>query len=158
MEIYRCALDLEIPADERRELAEAIEIELAGTTMEIDVPALATSARAGRIRLHYLREHPWEHFEPLIALFSVHLHELVRGVSTVESLDDDGTLQEVRAEKIIGRRGETVRLPLLPDARPDGVHVDPDREDLDAIRARWSALPRWVQDGLRRKYPPTRLW
>ena len=34
--------------------------------------------------------------------------------------------------------------------------VDPDREDLEVIAARWAEYPRWFQDGMMFKYPRLR--
>ena len=69
-----------------------------------------------------------------------------------------GRTLDVHAEKIVGRRGETVRIPLKPRLQGEEFLVDDALDDLEAIRERWTSYPRWVQNALRRKYPVTRSW
>ncbi len=82
----------------------------------------------------------------------------MRGVSIVETQNEEGRTVAVRAEKLVGRRGETVRVPLRPRPHGDEFLVDDASDDLDAIRERWSSYPRWVQNALRRRYAVTRGW
>lgn len=106
-----------------------------------------------------MQDRPWVGFESDIAVLSQCLpHTLVRGVCVLEVQDDDGKTLRVHAEKIVGRRGETVRIPLRPRVRGQEFVVTDALEDLDALHERWASYPRWTQNALRRKYAMTRTW
>jgi hypothetical protein len=158
VKIYRCAVDIEVPKGRRQTLVEALANDSIRWAADSERRTVESAILSGRLRIRYMLDEPWEDFERLIAAASCHVHDLVRGVAVEESIDENGHTESVIAEKIVGRRGEIARLPLRVDFRPDGVHVDPDMEDLIAIRERWTTLPIWVQDALRRKYPRTRAW
>lgn len=155
--IHRCAIDLRVGRGARKALLKALHDEPLALTHHVDLAHLEASIRGGHLRVHYMREHPWVGFESDIAILSRHLpHALVRGVSVLEVQNDAGTTLEVCAEKIIGRRGETARIPLRARKRGGEFVVDDDDDDLDAIRERWSSYPRWVQNALRRRYAQMR--
>jgi hypothetical protein len=159
MVLYRCALDVEIARARRRPVLEALTGAPLGLRRHLGAAALEAAVRAGRLRVHYLRDEPWRDFEVDIARLSAVLpNQLVRAVQVEELQDEEGRTLKVTADKLVGRRGEVVRLPLRVERRDDGFHVDDEHEDLDRLRPRWSAYPRWVQDALRRKHPATRAW
>ena len=158
MRIYRCALEVEIPRGARHGLVDALAAAPVVLPAGLGRQEVEGAIRAGRLRVHYLLDTPWEDFEAFIGVVSRSVFALVRGLQVLEIQDEGGATLQVVAEKIVGRRGETVRLPLRPLLQPDGVHVDAEAEDLDGIRSRWRSYPLWAQDALRRKYPAARAW
>ncbi|MEM8883965.1 MAG: CPBP family intramembrane glutamic endopeptidase [Planctomycetota bacterium] len=102
-------------------------------------------------------DEPFVAFPDDIAAISTYLFQVVTGVEVAERRVSEDEVDDVRAWKITSRRGEWVKVPLLVEASvPGQFEVDPDREDIEVVAARWSEYPRWFQDGMRFKYPSLR--
>jgi hypothetical protein len=85
------------------------------------------------------------------------LFQPVTGLEVAERYSDEETTDDVRAWKIVARRGEWVKVPLLVPPPEEGRFViDADREDTEVLAAQWQSYPRWFQDAMRFKYPRLR--
>ena len=102
-------------------------------------------------------DEPLARFPQDIATISAYLLQIVHGVEVAERYVSENRTDDVRAWKVVGRRGEWVKVALLVEELDDGGFcIDPDREDLQIVIARWGDYPGWFKDGMRFTYPRLR--
>lgn len=155
--VWRYHLDLAVEGADRQNLPDALEAE--DLTIFRDVPREEAyeQIRAGRLRYSVAKEEPAPAFPRDLSVLSLFLFQVVRGIEVAERYVEEGVTDDVRAWKILARKGEWLKVPLLVRGDGEGHFVvDSDREDLDVIRARWPSYPLWFHDGMRRKHPALR--
>lgn len=154
---WRYHLDLEVRGLDRGNLVDALEGEDLDLFADLPRSQAYAAIRDGRLRYETVRSEPAPEFPRDLSILSLFLFEVVRGIEVAERYCAEDVTDDVRAWKVLARRGEWVKVPLVirhdPDAR---FVVDPDAEDLEVVRARWATYPRWFQDGMRRKYAALR--
>ncbi len=100
---------------------------------------------------------PMVRFPQDLATISAFVFQIVTGIEVAERWVAQDKADDARAWKVIARQGEWVKVPLVVVRRDDGAfEEDPDREDIEVIRARWSDYPGWFKDGMRFRYPELR--
>lgn len=159
--VWRYRLDLAVEGFERQNLVDALEEE--DLDLFADLPREEAYRRilAGRFLYDACREAPAPAFPNDLATLSCFVFQIVRGIEVAERYAAEGVTDDVRAWKVVARRGEWVKVPLVVVATPEATGqghfvVDPDAEDLEVIRARWAHYPLWFHDGMRRKHPSLR--
>ncbi len=155
---WRYHLDLPVEGSDRRNLVDALEAEELG--LFADLPREEASKRilAGRLLYDGSREEPAQGFPQDLAVLSLYLFAIVKGIEVAERYAAEDVTDDVRAWKVLARRGEWVKVPLVVARDAEGRFVvDADAEDLEVIRARWRGYPLWFQDGMRRKHPSLRV-
>ena len=154
---WRYRIDLTVAGSEREGLVDALEAEDLGLFEDLPREEVYRGIRAGRLRFDAARDDPAPRFADDLAVLSLFLFQIVVGLEIAERHVSEIASDDVRAWKVLARRGEWVRVPLV--VVPDGeghFHVDLAVEDLEVVRARWAAYPEWFRDGMRRKHPPLR--
>jgi hypothetical protein len=154
---WRYHMDLEVRGFDRQNLVDALEGEELGLFDDLPRSQAYAAIRDGRLRYEGTRSEPAPAFPRDLSILSLFLFEVVRGIEVAERYCADDVTDDVRAWKVLARRGEWVKVPLV--VRRDEEErfvVDPDDEDLEVVRARWCSYPHWFQDGMRRKYPALR--
>ena len=114
--------------------------------------------RDGLLVFDQLLEDPFPHFAEDLAVLSLSLFQIVRGLEIANRFVAEGQIDDVRAWKVVARRGDWVKVTLRvpePDAAGQ-VHVDVEADDLELLAAHWTEYPPWFQDGMRRKHPTLR--
>ncbi len=154
---WRYHLDLAVNGLDRQNLVDALEGEDLDLFEDLPREQAYRDIRAGRLRYAGARPEPAAGFAKDLSILSLFLFEVIRGLEVAERYSADSVTDDVRAWKVLARRGEWVKVPLVVarDAEKRFI-VDPATEDLDVVRARWSAYPLWFQDGMRRKHPALR--
>jgi hypothetical protein len=157
MTAWRYHLDLRVEGTDRHNLVDALEAEDLNLFRDLPRADAYAAIRAGRLRYDATRAEPAPEFPNDLSVLSLYLFAIVRGVEVAERYVADNVTDDVRAWKVLARRGEWVKLPLVvaPDAEGQ-FEVDPDRDDLEVVRARWHTYPTWFHDGMRRKHPSLR--
>jgi hypothetical protein len=155
--IWRYHLDLPVHGSDRQNLPDALDAEDLDLFRDLARERVYEGIRAGRLRYDGAREQPAPEFVRDLSVLSLYLFEIVRGLEVAERYAREDVTDDVRAWKVVARRGEWVKVPLVvaqDDARR--FVVDPDREDLEIVAARWRTYPSWFHDGMRRKHPALR--
>ncbi|MEQ8764798.1 MAG: hypothetical protein RL885_12780 [Planctomycetota bacterium] len=157
MILHHYHLELEVSGTDRQNLAITLEDHRLDLEDHLgDETSLAEQVQAGHVRIGLTMKEPIAGFESDIALLSSFLHQVLRGLEVEESVTDPPDPTKVRAEKILGRLGETIRIPLRVEVDEGRLIIDPDADDLGYLESRWHDLPLWVQNGMRIKYPRLR--
>lgn len=155
--VWRYHLDLRVEGPDRRNLPEALEAEDLDLFRDLPRPEAYRAIASGRLRYDAVRPEPAVAFPGDLSILSVYLFEIVRGLEVAERYVAEDTTDDVRAWKVVARRGEWVKVPLVVGQTEEGAFVvDADHEDLDVVRARWPGYPLWFHDGMRRKHPSLR--
>lgn len=143
---------------ERQNLPDCLEHEELAMWQFVDREEAYAQIRAGEWSLDAAFMEPYQAFASDLAVISLYLFKIIRGIEVAERFVSRTHSDDARAWKVVARQGEWVKLPLDVSRDAEGrFHVDPDAEDLEVIRARWSTYPRWFQDGMRRKHPVLRV-
>ena len=88
-----------------------------------------------------------------LSILSLFLFEVIRGLEVAERYAAENVTDDVRAWKVLARRGEWVKVPLVVRQDEEGRFVvDAEVDDLEVVQARWASYPLWFQDGMRRKH------
>jgi hypothetical protein len=148
---YRYDLDVEIPATDAAVLVDALDGEPFGLRQHLGAHELRRQLEG--LELHVSQTSPtrWPDFEKDIEILSVYLPEYVEGREI--AIEPTGRAPKLEGYRIVGHRGETVRvrLDLTWDAESGTVvHGDDDVQDLER---RWASLPAWARSALRTKHP-----
>jgi hypothetical protein len=113
--------------------------------------------RAGEWTIAGAFAEPYVAFPQDLAIVSLYLFQIVKGVEISERYVSRDKVDDVRAWKVVARRGEWVKVALQVGRDDLGAfHVNADEEDLEVVRARWADYPLWFHDGMRRKHPTLR--
>jgi hypothetical protein len=154
---WRYHMDLAVNGSDRQGLVDALEAESLDLFADLSREKAYAAIREGRLRYDATRAEPAVAFPQDLSILSLFLFDVVRGIEVAERYAAENVTDDVRAWKVIARRGEWVKVPLLVGRTPSGEFVvDADREDLEVVRARWPTYPIWFHDGMRRKHPPLR--
>ena len=142
---YRYDLDVEVPATEVAVLVDAMEGERLSMKTRVGWPALKEQLEAEqRITVRVLSDDAWPDFENDIRALSNYLSEPVVGREVyVEPGDETPFLQ---GWLVIGRRGETARVPLSLAWDEDQNALIDRGVDKDQIEPSWEDLPAWVRE------------
>lgn len=108
--------------------------------------------RRGRLTFRKTLEEKLEGFDEDVRLLATFLFAVVRALEVREEVPAGTDVAKVRATKILGCRGDVVRVRLEVRVEEGRLVVDPDRDDVDDVAARWAEFPRWFQDGMRKKH------
>jgi hypothetical protein len=155
--VWRYHLDVAVQGADRQNLPDALEGEDLDLFRDVARADAYAAIRAGRLRYDAAREQPAPEFVRDLSVLSLYLFEVVRGLEVAERYAREDVTDDVRAWKVVARRGEWVKVPLVVGQDAAGRFiVDPDREDLEVVAARWKTYPTWFHDGMRRKYPSLR--
>jgi hypothetical protein len=156
--VWRYRLDLPVEGSDRQSLVDALEGEELGLFADLPRDDAYRGIRSGRLRYDAAREEPIPGFPGDLAVLSLFLFQVVRGLEIAERYSAQDVTDDVRAWKVLARRGEWVKVPLRVRSDPEAHFVvDEDADDLEVVRARWATYPLWFQDGMRRKHPALRV-
>ena len=154
---WRYHLDLVLHGFDRQNLVDALEAESLDLFEDLPREDAYAAILGGRLRYDTTRTDPAPAFPQDLSILSLFLFDLVKGLEVAERYVAEDVTDDVRAWKVLARRGEWVKVPVLVARSPDGAFVVyADREDLEVVRARWRTYPTWFHDGMRRKHPPLR--
>jgi hypothetical protein len=155
--VWRYRLDLPVEGSDRQGLVDSLEAEDLSLFSDVPREQAYRAIQAGRLRYDAARDEPVPAFPGDLAVLSLFLFQVVRGLEIAERYAAENVTDDVRAWKVLARRGEWVKVPLRVASDPHGRFVvDEDAEDLEVVRARWPTYPLWFQDGMRRKHPALR--
>jgi hypothetical protein len=154
---WRYHLDVPVEPSDRQNLVDSLEAEELGLFEEVPREEVARRILEGRLRWSADRGEPIPSFPQDLSVISLFLFQIVKGLEVAERYVAEDVTDDVRAWKVVARRGEWVKVPLVV-RRDDEARfvVDDDADDLDVLRARWREYPLWFQDGMRRKHPSLR--
>lgn len=154
---WRYHLDVRVDGPDRHNLPDALEAEDLDLFGDLPREQAYAAIRDGRLRYDAVRAEPAPAFPQDLAVLSLYLFEVVRGIEVAERYVAENVTDDVRAWKVVARRGEWVKVPLVVGRTAEGGFlVDADHEDLEIVRARWGTYPLWFHDGMRRKHPSLR--
>ena len=154
---WRYRFDLAVEGFDRQNLVDALEGEDLGMFEDLPRADAYRAILAGRLRYDAVRDEPFPGFPADLAVFSLFLFAIVKGLEVAERYAAENLTDDVRAWKVVARRGEWVRIPLEVTRDAEGRFVvDDDADDLEVMRSRWTTYPLWFQDGMRRKHPSMR--
>jgi hypothetical protein len=155
--VWRYHLDLTVEGADRRNLVDALEGEDLALFEDLPRADAYRDIGEGRLRFAASRSDPVPAFPNDLSILSLFLFQVVKGIEVAERYAAEDVTDDVRAWKVVARRGEWVKVPLVVARDEEGRFiVDDDREDLDVVRARWAGYPTWFHDGMRRKHPSLR--
>ncbi|MGQ0613991.1 MAG: lysostaphin resistance A-like protein [Planctomycetaceae bacterium] len=155
--VWRYHLRLELAGTDRETLPQCLQSEELGLFRSMRREEVERRLREGELVWSGVFREPQTSFPHDLAALSVYVFDVVIGVEVAERYVSDETTDDVRAWKVVARRGEFVKVPLSVEDRGDGTFgVDPEREDSEVLAAQWARYPRWFQDGMRFKYPRLR--
>ena len=154
---WRYHVDLSVEGLDRQNLVDALEAEDLGLFVDLPREEAYRQIREGRLKYGATRDEPAPGFPQDLSILSLFLFQVIRGLEVAERHAAENVTDDVRAWKVVARRGEWVKVPLVVARDAEGRFVvDADVEDLEVVRARWPAYPLWFQDGMRRKHPALR--
>jgi hypothetical protein len=155
--VWRYRADVPIEGSDRRNLVDALEGEDLALFEVLPREEAYRLVAGGRLAWETAREEPAPEFARDLSVLSLFLFQVVKGLEVAERYAAPDETDDVRAWKVVARRGEWVKVPLLVERDGEGRFlVDEDRDDLEVLRARWAGYPLWFQDGMRRKHPSLR--
>jgi hypothetical protein len=155
--VWRYDLRLELAGTDRETMPQCLEHEQLALFAYAPREQVYEELRDGLFVFAESFEEPFAAFPSDVATLSAYLFQPVTGLEVAERYSDEETTDDVRAWKIVARRGEWVKVPLLVPPPEEGRFViDADREDTEVLAAQWQSYPRWFQDAMRFKYPRLR--
>ncbi len=151
--LWHYHLELPVEGSDRHNLPLALE----GETLAFEPHAGGRAAveemiRRGSLRFRKTLESELSGFDEDVRVLAMFLFTVVRAIEVREEVPSGTDLNRVRATKILGCRGDVVRVPLVVLVEEGRLVVDPERDDVDWIASRWASFPRWFQDGMRKKH------
>lgn len=151
--LWHYHLDVEIDGSDRQNLPLALEGEPLAFERHVGGREQTDEMiRRGRLTFRKTLEAPLSGFDEDVRLLATFLFAVVRALEVREEVPAGTDVTKVRATKILGCRGDVVRVRLEVRVDEGRLVVDPERDDVDDIAARWSEFPRWFQDGMRKKH------
>ena len=155
--VWRYDLRVELTGTDRESLPQCLEHEQLHLCRFVPREEVYRQFRDGLFVFVETSKEPFPGFAEDIATLSAYLPETLMGVEVAERFVDETTTDDIQAWKVVAQRGEWTKVPLLVAPPEDGKFtVDPDKEDVEVIAAKWNEYPRWFQDGMRFKYPRLR--
>lgn len=154
---WRYHLDLAVNGLDRQNLVDALEGEELDLFVDLPREQAYRDIGAGRLRYAGARAEPAAGFAKDLSILSLFLFEVIRGLEVAERYSAENVTDDVRAWKVLARRGEWVKVPLVVRQDAEGRFVvDAEADDLEVVEARWASYPLWFQDGMRRKHASLR--
>ncbi len=155
---WRYDLRLELRGTDRENLPLCLDHEELGLFRAVPREQVYEELRNGLFVFADAFTEPLPGFEHDLAALSAYLFQPVVGLEVAERHVDETTTDDVRAWKVVAQRGEWVKVPLEvgPAGEEGRFVIDPEREDVSVLAARWANYPRWFQDAMRFKYPNLR--
>jgi len=155
--LWRYEFHLEPRGTDRTNLPMCLEAEELALFERVPREEVFARIRAGRFEFRESFEAPFQAFPGDLATISAYLFETVVGIELAERHVSSRESDDARAWKVVARRGEWVKVPLLVERRAEGGFVvDPGKEDVEVIAARFLDYPRWFQDAMRFRHPRLR--
>jgi hypothetical protein len=155
--VWRYHVDLPVEGSDRHNLVDALEGEELALFEDLPRSEAYREIREGRLRYAAARPEPSPAFPNDLSVLSLFLFQVVKGIEVAERYLAENVTDDVRAWKVVARRGEWVKVPLVVARDDEGrVGGDGDREDRAVVGARWAGYPTWFHDGMRRKHPSLR--
>jgi hypothetical protein len=128
-------------------LRDAIDGEPFGLRERVGGAELGRMLDAFVIDVDVASDERWAELDNDVSILSLYLSQEQITASEIA----EGPGDALRAWRIVGRRGQTVRLEL--EVGRDAGSIVLGEEDLDALEARWATLPDWARASLRHKFP-----
>lgn len=154
---WRYHLELAVGGLDRQNLVDALEGEELELFADLSREDAYRQIAAGRLLFSGTRAEPAAGFAKDLSILSLFLFEVIRGLEVAERYVAENVTDDVRAWKVLARRGEWVKVPLVVRQDAEGRFVvDAEADDLEVVEARWAAYPLWFQDGMRRKHASLR--
>lgn len=151
---WRYHAEIPVRGSDRQNLPDCLEGESLALFAAFPREDCYEQIRAGAWTIEGTFRDPAPAFASDLAIISLYLFQIVKGVEIAERHVAPGRVDDVRAWKIVARQGEWVKVPVLVTRDELGAfHIDADQEDLEVVRARWGDYPVWFHDGMRRKHP-----
>jgi hypothetical protein len=155
--LWRYEFSLEVAGTDRTNLPLCLEAEELALWAHLPREEAYARLRAGHLAWRGAFEEPYQAFPGDLATLSAYLFQIVSGIELWERHVSPTESDDARAWKVVARRGEWVKVPLLVGRREEGgFSVDPEKEDVEIVAARWRDYPRWFQDAMRFRHPPLR--
>jgi hypothetical protein len=150
---WRYHLDVPVHGADRQNLPDALEAEELDLFQDLPREEAYAAIRDGRLRYDAVRADPAPAFPQDLAVLSMYLFDVLRGIEVAERYVAEDVTDDVRAWKVVARRGEWVKVPLVVGRTSEG-RSSWTRTAGPRGRARALAgLPTWFHDGMR---PSTR--
>ncbi len=148
---FRYQLDVEIEPVDMRVVRDALEDEPFGLRERYGPEEIERQLQDFGLRFNTSSTDRWSDFDADIEILSVYLSQYIVGYE-IEVSPTAGA-PKLTAWKIVGCRGETVRLDaeVQWDHRNDEVVIG--EEDVDRLADRWADLPEWLRNAMRLKHP-----
>ncbi len=147
--LYRLHVDIE-PTD-APVLRDALEDEPFGLRYRIGQHALNRQLSEYELSVNAHSSQRWDDFDKDIEVLSVYLSQYIVGYEMQVRPTAGAPLLD--GWKVVGCRGEVVRLliGLEWNAREEQVVIH--QEDIADLTKRWEQLPEWLRNAMRLKYP-----
>lgn len=142
---HRYDLTVEVPATEVAVLIDAMEGERLSMKTRVGWPELKEQLeKEQRITIQVLSDEAWPDFENDIRVLSNYLSEPITGREVYAEPGEEAPF--LQGWLVIGRRGETARVPLKLGWDEDANALLDFGIDRDHLDPPWEALPAWVKD------------
>jgi len=144
---YRYDLRVDVPATEAAVLVDALAGERFTVKDRLGWATLKDQLEVEhRIAIEVLSDDAWPDFERDIQTLSVYLSEPISGREV--HVSPNGDRPDLRGWIILGRRGETARIPLSLGWDEDANMLVDKGLDREVLEPQWDELPAWVKDAL----------
>ncbi len=144
---HRYDLDIDVPATEVAVLVDAMEGEQLSMKTRVGWTTLKSQLEKDqRITVQVLSDDAWPDFENDIRTLSNYLSEPITGRDVYVA--PGGEAPFLQGWLVLGRRGETARVPLLLQWDEDANALVDRGVDQASLEPQWSELPAWVRDAL----------
>jgi hypothetical protein len=144
---WRYRLHVDINPTDAAVLRDAIDGEPFGLVKRFGLDEIRRMIDAFAIEVDAESDERWLELDNDVAILSLYLSQEQITASEIQ------VAPILRAWRLVGRRGQTVRLDLEVglDAKDGAIVLG--EEDVDALEARWATLPEWARASLRHKFP-----
>jgi hypothetical protein len=144
---YRYDLKVDVPATEVAVLVDALEGERLSIKTRLGWPTIKAQLELEqRITVQVISDESWPDFENDIRAISVYLSEPITGREVYVAPGGDAPMLE--GWLIVGRRGDSARVPLVLAWDEDQNMLVDRGVDRAELEPRWDDLPDWVKDAI----------
>lgn len=144
---YRYDLNVDVPATEAAVLVDALEGEPLSLKTRLGWPTVkAQIEQDQRIAVEILADDAWPDFENDIRAISTYLSEPISGREVYVAPGGEEPMLE--GWLVVGKRGETARVPLALAWDEDQNMLVDRGVDREVLAPRWDELPSWVKDAI----------
>jgi hypothetical protein len=145
MDQWRYLLKVHIPGTEAAILRDALDGEAFGLRDRLGADELERQIEGFELAVDRMAGARWDDFAHDIEVLSLYLTDDVSGIEIQVG-------EELRGWRLIGHRGEVVRLEIEVAWDESGQVVELGSEIVAALAKRWSELPDWIKEGMRAKH------